>query len=117
MTEGSSIQSSIDALNLLGKSLDAVAARVEAGDHGEALTEMVDGLTHAEAQIAELVVESGANEQLSEPRLVALKYEWLGRFERFFSLIEYARSRLDGEAELRLTRYRASDAYLKNQAP
>ena len=116
MTNAVSIESSIDELNGLGRSLDQIASRVEAGHEGEALSEMADGLDRAESQIADLVLEAESRQQLGDPRLIALKSDWLSRFERFFGLVDRTRRQLDGEAELRLSRHRAADAYLKNQA-
>ncbi|KTG16101.1 MULTISPECIES: hypothetical protein [unclassified Guyparkeria] len=115
MTDVSSIEASIEELDGLALSLDQIASRIEAGDQDETLSEMAEGLDQAEAQIAELVVEAESRQQLGDPRLVALKSDWLNRFERFFGLVERARRQLNGEAELRLSRHRASDAYLKNQ--
>lgn len=66
-------------------------------------------------RIAALVLEAEASHRLSDPSLVALKSDWLGRFERYFGLVGHARRQLDGEAELRLSRHRAAGAYLKNQ--
>jgi len=117
MASALQIESSIDELDGLGRSLDEIASRLEAGGHQEeALSEMAEGLDRAEAQIAELVVEAESREQLADPRLAMLKSDWLGRFERFFGLVDRTRRQLDGEAELRLSRHRAADAYLKNQA-
>ncbi|QGT78048.1 hypothetical protein GM160_03590 [Guyparkeria halophila] len=116
MTNAVSIDSSIDELDGLGRSLDQIASLLEAGHQEEALSEMADGLDRAESHIAELVLEAESRQQLGDPRLIALKSDWLGRFERFFSLVERTRHQLDGEAELRLSRHRAADAYLKNQA-
>ena len=116
MADAVSIDSSIDKLYALGDSLDQMAERIEAGGQDGSLEEMADGLEQAEGHIAALVVEADAQNRLDDPKLVAIKSDWLGRFERFFGLVERARTRLDGEAELRLSRHRASDAYLKNQA-
>lgn len=109
-------ESSIDELDGLGRSLDEIALRLEVGAQDETLSEMADGLDRAEAQIAELVVEAESREQLADPLLVGLKSDWLCRFERFYGLVEQTRHQLDAEAELRLSRHRAADAYLKNQA-
>lgn len=116
MVHEMSIESSIDDLDALGDSLDQLAERIEAGVQDGALDEMADGLEQAEGRIAAVVAEADAQNRLDDPKLVAVKSDWLGRFERFFGLVGRARSRLDGEAELRLSRHRASDAYLKNQA-
>lgn len=116
MVDVLSIESSLEALDALGSSLDRITSRVEAGDRGEALNEMAEGLGRAEAQIAELVVEAERRQQLDAPGVLAVKSEWLKRFERLYGLVERTRRQLNGEAELRLSRHRASDAYLKNQA-
>lgn len=115
MTDALSIEASIEELDGLGHALDQAASRLEAGHEDETLGEIAEGLDHAEARIAELVLEAESRQRLNDPRLVALKSDWLGRFERFFGLVDRARRRLDGEAELRLSRHRAADAYLKNQ--
>lgn len=114
MVDAVSIESSLDALDALGPSLDRHASRIEAGDD-EALNEMTEELGRAEARIAELVVEAEWRQQLDAPGLVAVKSEWLKRFERLYGVVERRRRQLNGEAELRLSRHRASDAYLKNQ--
>lgn len=116
MTNAVTIESSIDQLDGLGRSLDQIASRIEAGYQEDVLIEMADGLDQAESQIADLVLEAESRHQLGDPRLIALKSDWLSRFERFFGLVDRTRRQLDGEAELRLSRHRAADAYLKNQA-
>lgn len=115
MTQSSSIEASIEELDGLGRTLDEIAARMEAGEHEDTFSEMAEGLDRAESRIAALVLEAEASHRLSDPSLVALKSDWLGRFERYFGLVGHARRQLDGEAELRLSRHRAAGAYLKNQ--
>ncbi len=115
MTASFPLVRSLEELGDLGCSLDRVASAVEAEPQEEALNELADGLDRAERRIAELVREAESWQLLDDPRLVSLKSEWLDRFDRLFTLIERTRHQLDGEAGARLSRHRASDAYLKNQ--
>ncbi len=111
-----SIELSIDKLDELGRSLDQVASCLERGDQDESLGHLAEGLDRAERSIAALVVEAESCQRLADQRLVDLKVEWLDRFARLFELVERMRRQLDREADLRLTRHRAADSYLKNQA-
>lgn len=111
-----SIDAFIAELDGLGTALDELASRMEAGNQREALIEMSEGLDQAEAKIADLVVEAESRQRLGDPGLLSLKSDWLDRFDRFSCLVDRTRRRLDDEAELRLSRHRASDAYLSSQA-
>ena len=115
MTASFPLARSLDELGDLGCSLDRIASVVEAEPQEQALNELADGLDRAEGLIAELVRDADSRQLLADPRLISIKAEWLDRFDRFVALIERARHQLDGEAGARLSRHRASDAYLKNQ--
>lgn len=109
------IQASIDELEELGHSLDQLAERLDDGGQGEMVAKLAEGLRQAEERIASLVLEAESCQRLSDQRLVSIKGAWLARFERFFELVERTSRHLDREADLRLSRHRAADSYLKNQ--
>lgn len=115
MTTTSSFDTSLRELADLGNELDQVAVRLESGREDEALSEMAVGLEEAESRIAQLVADAESRRLLADPTLASVKAEWLARFERFFGFIDQARREIDVEADLRLSRHRAANAYLKNQ--
>lgn len=115
MAEREEIDATIADLQKLGGELDDLAERLSYEEFDESFERLADGLREAEERIAGLVTLADGNGFLDDPSLLAVKSAWLARFERLYSLTDKAREKLGSEVELRQSRHRAADAYLKNQ--
>ena len=107
----------IAELDAAGEALDRLAARRLDDGESDALQQLAEGLAAAEEGIAALVQRADRAGCLDDRRLLDLKAAWTARFTRLHALVERERGRLSAESELRQSRHRAADAYLKNQRP